>query len=186
MKKQWNALLLLTIPVILASCGETGVASSSSEVVSPISETGQSQPGAFDNLGGGGNASNVDEVSVSLPDTVEEEEHVVASDVNYDIDLANIDSTATAYALKNNVLSLKSAGVYRLTGTLNGAVEVKKEIAGDVTVILNNASILPLASQDNPGLCFKKQADGDSYARVLTLAAGTQNVIKNAAGDVSE
>ena len=97
------------------------------------------------------------------------------------IDLSTLtkDNAPTGTAFKDSVLTIKAAGTYVLSGTLNGAVEVAKNVEGTVRIVLSGASITTLDSQTCAAIVFKQS---DSL-RILTIAAGTVNSVSDSVGD---
>jgi hypothetical protein len=92
------------------------------------------------------------------------------------IRLADGASTASAASVridnKTNSITITAAGVYALSGTLsNGSVVV--DVDGNVNLILNGVNIT--SADGAPVALFGKQK------KVVTLAAGTRNVLTDAA-----
>ncbi|GEM_PF-202811 len=100
------------------------------------------------------------------------------------IDLSSLteESAPAGTTFKDGVLTVNQAGVYVLTGELNGAVEVAKNVEGKVQIVLAGATIKTLDSQTSAAIVFNKT---DSE-RILTLAAGTENLVSDSVGDDAE
>lgn len=115
--------------------------------------------------------------------TVSAEQEADAADesgaVTIDLSTLTKDNAPTGTSFKDSVLTIKAAGTYVLSGTLNGAVEVAKNVEGTVRIVLNGASITTLDSQACAAIVFKQS---DSL-RVLTIADGTVNSVSDSAGD---
>ncbi len=115
--------------------------------------------------------------------TVSAEQEADAADesgaVTIDLSTLTKDNAPTGTSFKDSVLTIKAAGTYVLSGTLNGAVEVAKNVEGTVRIVLSGASITTLDSQACAAIVFKQS---DSL-RVLTIADGTVNSVSDSAGD---
>ena len=99
------------------------------------------------------------------------------------IDLSTLGESELPSSVKysNNVLTIKEAGTYILSGTLNGSVQVDKGIEGTVRIVLNGATIKTLDSQASAAIVFK-QSDA---LRILTVAEGTVNEVSDSVGDTA-
>lgn len=141
--------------------------------------------GYFDMLGGANSASdNIEtgsDASYSLPSDITN----INSDMSesteqetYQIDLSNLLTSNDKYTYENNVLTIIKEGIYELTNTLNGAIEVSGSI-GNTKIILNNVNIQPTSNQSCAALTFKK----NSSSRVLTIKDNSINTLKDSSYD---
>ena len=99
------------------------------------------------------------------------------------IDLSSLtaENAPSGTTFKKSVLTIQSAGTYVLSGTLNGAVEVAKNVEGAVRIVLNGATIKTTDSQSAAAIVFKQASD----LRILTIADGTTNEVSDSAGDTA-
>lgn len=142
----------------------------------------------WDIMGGGGIGSDYIETSnsnsISLPSNIENiDDEKLNTDYkdSISIDLNNISSNDN-YSYKNDILTIEKSGVYELSGTLNGAVVVKKNIEGTIKIILNNAEIRTKEDQNIAALSFKT----GSSLRILTIKDGTTNTLEDSVGDIDD
>ena len=168
--------ILLVISVFFAACDVSSPAGSS---------TGDSQTQTYVAI----DSVDIEETAAAASDyleeaaaTVTEEQTVVSSEEEVVIDLSSLttENAPSGTKYQDDVLTISAAGTYRLTGTLNGAVEVKKNVAGTVHIILDNATIHTLETQTCAALVFKEAAD----TRILTVADGTVNELSDSVGDL--
>ena len=192
MKRKWIILIaiLTLIAVFAAACsglngetttdtsvdggnGETAV--TESEIASARAEVAEtlSEEEASDYL-----SSETVAVSEEQTEDAADEEGAVS------IDLSTLtkENAPSGTAYKDNVLTIKAAGTYVLTGTLNGAVSVNKDIEGTVRIVLAGATIKTLDTQATAAIVFKQS---DSL-RILTIADGTVNEVSDSVGDTAE
>ena len=192
MKKQVLLALSLSLCLLLAACGEAGNSSGSGS----SADNGHSADGSspsdssfdpWDNMGGGGTAESVGASKVSVADyapdsyiVVSDEQKAVGAENATAVDLSSLsDATAPAgTSFQKNKLTVSSAGVYVLTGKLNGCISVEG-VDGTVRLILNGAEISTTAEQTSAAIVFKQT---DSL-RILTVAEGTTNTLSDSAGD---
>ena len=92
--------------------------------------------------------------------------------------LDELSNESEYYAYSDNVLTIEKEGSYALTGNLNGAVVVKGD-AKTITIILHNATIETLDSQNIPAITFEKH----SGERILSVYQGTINKLSDSIGD---
>ena len=160
--------LILVFGVLFAACDKiTPNGSDSYVAIDPVSITATSaETEAYVN----------EEAS-----TLTAEQTVTSSEEEVVINLSELtkDNAPSGTKYKDDVLTITAAGTYRLTGTLNGAVEVNKNVIGTVQIILDNATITTTESQKCAALVFKETTD----TRILTLADGTVNVLSDSVGD---
>lgn len=98
-----------------------------------------------------------------------------------DLSALTADNAPAGTSFKDSVLTVEAAGVYVLTGELNGAVEVAKNVEGVVRIVLNGVTIKTTATQTVAAITFKQADD----LRILTVAAGTTNEVSDSAGDTA-
>ena len=184
MKKKW--LLVLTILTVVAvfatacsglsgstenSTGDDGVAVvSESEVEAAKTEVSEtlSASSASDYL-----------ISERIAISAEQAETSLSEAVTIDLTSLTSDNAPSGTTFKNDVLTIKAAGTYVLSGALNGAVEVAKGVEGTVLIVLNGATIRTTETQTCAAIVFKQS---DSL-RVLTVAEGTVNEVSDSVGD---
>ena len=142
---------------------ESDVAAAEEEVADTLSETATT-----DYL-----ESEVVEVTAEQTETTEE------AAISIDLSTLTADNAPSGTTYKKNTLTISQAGTYLLTGTLNGAISVDKNVEGTVRVILSNATIKTLDSQTSAAIVFQKS---DSL-RILTVADGTVNEVSDSVGD---
>ena len=193
MKKKWIALIaiLTLIAVLAAACSGTNVSTETTETTttesggsaSSVSESEitEAKAEAAETLSST-TASDyllTETVAVSEAQTVDtaEEEGAVY------IDLTNLtqDNAPSGTAYKKNVLTISAAGAYVLSGTLNGAISVDKNVEGTVRIVLAGATIRTLDSQTCAAIVFKESAE----LRILTIAANTVNEVSDSVGDTA-
>lgn len=140
----------------------------------------------WDDLGGGQIGDQTDESGITSGD-IENNDKVEKPNVDIfdskiegaiNIDLNNLSSESTVYEYCENVLSIKDEGIYALSGTLNGALVVKGD-ANSITIILYNATINTLESQNVPAITFEKH----SGERILSAYENTVNSLSDSIGD---
>ena len=166
--------ILLALSVIFAACGSTDTDTGSDAVAS------QSYV-AIDSVDIDATVAATDDYLVETAATVTEEQTVTSSEEEVVINLSELtnDNAPEGTKYKDDVLTITAAGTYRLTGTLNGAVEVKKNVEGTVHIILDNATINTLETQSCAALAFKETTE----TRILTIADGTVNELSDSVGD---
>ncbi len=135
----------------------------------------QSQPEQMlpDNLGGGGNSENTDEVGGDVTELPEAEDKDPVISVTPDPQETIILDTISA-----TTLTIQKEGVYCLTGTFNGNIVVKGA-AENITIILDNVNIATLDSQSDPAILFEKH----SGTRIINIKEGTTNTLKDSVGN---
>lgn len=140
----------------------------------------------WDDLGGGQIGDQTDESGITSGD-IENNDKVEKPNVDIfdskiegaiNIDLNNLSSESTVYEYSENVLSIKDEGIYALSGTLNGALVVEGD-ANSITIILYNATINTLESQNVPAITFEKH----SGERILSAYENTVNSLSDSIGD---
>lgn len=151
----------------------------------------------WDHLGGNQNGTDIGDTSDETADGyINDDIKNDNSDTNgsydesstntYIIDLNSITtadlSDVSAYSYKKNELTIKSNGVYVLSGKLSGAISVK-DTDGEVQLVLAGVEITTTDDQTVPAIVFKKP-DGDTISdRVLTVKDGTENILSDSVGD---
>ena len=185
MKRKWLFLLvtILTLIAVFAtacsglsgstenSTGDDGVAVvSESEIEAAKTEVSEtlSASSASDYL-----------ISERIAISAEQAETSLSEAVTIDLTSLTSDNAPSGTTFKNDVLTIKAAGTYVLSGTLNGAVEVAKNVEGTVRIVLNGATIRTTETQTCAAVVFKQS---DSL-RVLTVAEGTVNEVSDSVGD---
>lgn len=166
MKNNKNKLLIPLLLLTLISCGEGNVS-------------------IWDNMGGGGIVSSITTSTVNVS-SITQGNNSIDSALKVDtienainIDLNNVDSLSIeGVKYSSNLLKIEKAGTYALSGTLNGAVEVKG-INEEIRIILNNATIKTLDTQAIAPLMFKSHES----TRILTVYDGTTNTLSDSVGD---
>lgn len=145
--------------LLLAGCGATSVAATGSDSGSTTSATSVTVS----------DGTTVDE---ALADNVE----VETADLSYDgSDVSDIDLSA-----ESGTVTISEPGTYRLTGSLDGQVVVDSSAAGQVTLVLDDATI----SSDTTAAI--NVVDAESVA--VVLADGSANSLSDATSydDTSE
>ncbi len=124
---------------------------------------------------------SVENYSTSVVQITEEQTIASATEETVTIDLGTLtaENAPEGTIFSENVLTIKEAGSYLLTGTLNGAVFVDKEIEGTVQVILSNATIKTLETQTCAAIVFGKT----DALRILTVLDNTINEVSDSVGD---
>ena len=166
MKNNKNKILIPLLLLTLISCGEGNVS-------------------IWDNMGGGGIVSSITPSNVNVS-SITQGNNSIDSALKVDtienainIDLNNVDSLSIeGVKYSSNLLKIEKAGTYALSGTLNGAVEVKG-INEEIRIILNNATIKTLDTQAIAPLMFKSHES----TRILTVYDGTTNTLSDSVGD---
>jgi len=123
-----------------------------------------------------------DYLETELTATTEEQSTVQADEatsISIDLTTLTADNAPEGTTFKKDVLTINAAGTYVLSGTLNGAVSVAKNVEGTVQIILNGATIHTKDTQTVAAITFYKT---DSQ-RILTVAAGTVNEVSDSVGD---
>ncbi len=176
--------------------GETGTTQSGSEQPTPPSgQNGQpAQNGGAPGANGGTQSTttvSIAESQTSAADydvsaltalTEEQTAEIPANAVTIDLNTLTKDNAPENTTFKNGVLTIKAAGTYVLSGTLNGSVQVDKNVEGTVRIVLSGATIRTLDSQTTAAITFNKS---DSL-RILTIADGTENLLSDSVGDTAE
>ena len=184
MKRKWIIMIavLLLIALFAVACSGTNTSVDGGNGDATVTESEKAEAAA--------------EVEETLSDTstteylsetaaVSEAQQVssVAEEGAISINLSELtkENAPTGTTYKDNVLTIKAAGTYVLTGTLNGAVEVAKNVEGTVRIVLAGASITTLESQTCAAIVFKESSE----LRILTIADGTVNSVSNSVGDTA-
>ena len=164
-----NKKLLLLIPTLLLT----------------MISCGNSELSIWDNMGGGGIVSSISAPDVNISNPTQGDNSIDSSfkvdtiENAINIDLNNVSSLSLdGVKYSNNLLKIEKEGTYALSGTLNGAVEVKG-VDGEIRIILNNATIKTLASQVVAPLIFKSHTS----TRILTVYDNTNNTLSDSQGD---
>ena len=140
----------------------------------------------WDQLGGGGSGEQTEESGITTEDISKNE---AVEEPNEDffetslesaisIDLNSLKENSEIYSYKDNILTIENEGVYSLSGNLSGALVVKGD-AQKVVIILNNASIQTMESQNIPAITFEKH----SGERILSAYQNTINKLGDSIGD---
>ncbi len=177
-------LLIVSLCLILTSCN---ISNSTNSNLNSSNSNVNTSSDPFDQLGGGGIADDVGENQVKGDDVLINEEIENPDngkfDINIDnainIDLSNIGSSEN-YSFKDNVLKIKENGIYVLSGTLNGAVEVSRD-PDKVNLVLNNVTINTTDDQACAPIVFKS----NDFERTLTIYDGSTNYLSDSIGDTS-
>lgn len=141
---------------------------------------------------------------VDIPDTSDEttDRYIIdnikndKSDINgsydesssntYFIDLNTITtadlSEITAYSYKENELTIKSNGVYILSGKFSGSISVKNT-DGAIQLVLAGVEISTNDDQTAAAIVFKKPEGETISDRTLTVKEGTENILSDSVGD---
>lgn len=151
----------------------------------------------WDHLGGNQNGTDIGDTSNDTADGYINDDikndnsdasgsYDESSSNTYVIDLNSIASAdlsnISAYSYKKNELTIKSSGVFVLSGKLSGAISVK-DTDGAVQLVLAGVEITTTDDQTAAAIVFKKP-DGDTISdRVLTIKNGTENVLSDSVGD---
>lgn len=187
MKKQVLSFLSLSLCLLFVSCGGGTAESSRNDAFTDGSASSNSFFAPWDNMGGGGTAESTGVSQTSIADyapdgyiSVSEGQRDVSTENATAVDLSALsaDTAPAGTSFKNDKLTISSAGVYVLTGRLDGCVSVDG-VDGTVRLVLNDAEIFTTAEQTGAAIAFKKT---DSL-RVLTVAEGTKNTLSDSAGD---
>ena len=101
--------------------------------------------------------------------------------IEIDISALTEENAPNGTVFKKSVLTIQTAGTFVLSGTLNGAVEVAKNVEGTVRIVLNGATIKTTDAQTAAAIVFKQSSD----LRILTIADGTSNEVSDSAGDTA-
>lgn len=140
----------------------------------------------WDDLGGGGSGEQTEESDITTGD-IDKNEEVENPDTEIfetlieearRIDLNSLVSDSEDYSYEESVLTIEKEGTYALTGSLHGALVVKGN-AEKIVIILYNASIETLDTQNVPAITFQKH----SGERILSLYEGTINKLSDSIGD---
>ncbi|MBO4472467.1 MAG: carbohydrate-binding domain-containing protein [Clostridia bacterium] len=202
MSKKWIVLvaMLALIAVFATACdGLTSLTGLSGDNVATSSAGGGADGGAgASDLSAEEIAAASQEVADTLSETASEDyldselvevsaEQQVATTteegaIEIDLSLLTSESKITGAKYADDVLTIKAAGTYVLTGTLNGAVVVDKNIEGTVRLVLAGATIKTLDSQASAAIVFSKS---DDQLRILTIADGTVNEVSDSVGDTA-
>lgn len=184
MKRKWIIVIaiLLLIAVFAAACSGTNTSVDGGNGDATVTESEKAAAAAevAETLSDSSAAEYLSE-SVTLSEAQQvssiDEEGAIA------IDLTELtkDNAPTGTTYEDNVLSIKAAGTYVLTGTLNGAVEVAKNVEGTVRIVLAGATITTLESQTSAAIVFKESSE----LRILTIADGTVNTVSDSVGDTA-
>ena len=141
----------------------------------------------WDKIGGGGIGEEVEEEDIVVEDLPTNEEVEDKKENNesensevIEIDLNNL-VVNECYTFEDNLLTISKEGIYRLSGNLSGAVCVEGD-ADYIQIILNNANIATLDSQNCAALVFKK----NSGERILTVSSDTTNILSDSIGDTED
>lgn len=140
----------------------------------------------WDSLGGGGVGTDIPEISAEKSDdylyadeTWQDTSSNIAETPSGDefiINLNNFKETDNEtdlykYIASSGVLTINKPGIYELSGTLNGSIEVEKSI-GEVVLILNNVTIN--TNNSTSGILIGKD---EGVKKTITVKSGTSNMI---------
>ncbi len=187
MKKKWLIVIavLALIAVLATACsevsGSVGTETSSGSTGTAVSQ--EEIAAANAEVEGTLSATATSEYLIEDLTTVSAEQQAASTSeedvVEIDLSALTADNAPNGTTFKKDVLTIKEAGTYSLSGTLNGAVEVAKDVEGTVRIILNGATIKTTDSQAVAAIVFK-QSD---FLRILTVADGTVNEVSDSVGD---
>ena len=173
MKKIITLLLQATLLIVLAACSTATAETTVSDSAAQLSAESEAVNVATD--------ANAVAASSSLSVKYDSEDlnpNTNTADVSY----VKLEGDTISYEGENagvdgNVLTITSAGVYDISGTLNdGQILVDSQYEGTVTLILNGANI----TSSNSAPIFVRNAE----KIIITLADGTQNVVTDGASYV--
>ena len=190
MKRKWIVIIaiLTLIAVFAVACSGTNTTTNtSSSVDGGVGATTVSESEIAEAAAEVEDTLSDTSASEYLSETVTISEEQEASDaseegaVEIDLSTLSADNAPAGTEFKKNVLSIKAAGTYVLSGTLNGAVEVAKNVEGTVRIVLAGATIHTLESQSCAAIVFKESSE----LRILTIAADTVNEVSDSVGDTA-
>lgn len=180
MKKKWFLLVaVLTLVAVLATAcsglsgsvqDDNGGAVSESEIEAAKAEVEET-------LSVESTSDYLDSERIAV--STEQTETSLSEAVTIDLSALTAENAPDGTAFKNDVLTIKAAGTYLLSGTLNGAVEVAKDVEGTVRIVLNGATIHTTETQSCAAIVFKQSES----LRVLTIAEGSVNEVSDSVGD---
>lgn len=140
------------------------------------------EPISWDDLGGGGIASDISvtnstepsvlDVSPSVNTSISIEE--IVDDNVIDLSILVDGYVGSNYEYNNETLFINNAGTYELKNTLNGYIEVAKGI-GEVTLILNNVVIN--AEGKEAGILFNKDEGVNKNIILKDNSVNTINIM---------
>lgn len=170
MKKIITLLLQMTLIVALAACSTATADATASDTTSQLSAETDAVSVVTDTAS----------VSTSALLSVKYESEDLNPNVNAsDVSYIRLEGDTISYEGENagvdgSVLTITSAGVYDISGTLNdGQILVDSQYEGTVTLILNGANI----TSSNSAPIFIRNAE----KVIITLADGTQNIVSDGA-----
>ncbi|MBP5405051.1 MAG: carbohydrate-binding domain-containing protein [Clostridia bacterium] len=188
--------IILILAIALAACGTVTSTLQSDNATNENSAnvtTTESGDGASSSENGASGETTGTPVSLTLSEesaadyleeasiTLTEAQTNVSTEGATMIDLSALteDNAPKNTTFKKNVLTINAAGTYVLSGTLNGAVSVAKNVEGTVRIVLSGATIHTTEEQDVAAIVFKEASD----ERILTIADDTVNEISDSIGD---
>lgn len=188
--------IILILAIALAACGTVTSTLQSDNATNENSAnvtTTESGGGASSSENGASGETTGTPVSLTLSEesatdyleesaiTLTEAQTTVSTEDAVEIDLSTLttDNAPEGTAFKKNVLTISATGTYVLSGTLNGAVSVEKNVVGTVRIVLAGATIHTTDTQNVAAIVFKEASD----ERILTIADDTVNEISDSIGD---
>lgn len=140
----------------------------------------------WDDLGGGGTGDQTNESDITTDDVDKKEEIEDPDNEKFEtiiegaitINLNSLVNDSNDYKYESDILTIEKEGIYALTGILNGALVIKGD-ANNITIILHNATIETLESQNVPAITFEKH----SGERILSVYRDTINKLSDSIGD---
>lgn len=140
----------------------------------------------WDDLGGGGTGDQTNESDITTDDVDKKEEIEDPDNEKFEtiiegaitINLNSLVNDSNDYKYESDILTIEKEGIYALTGILNGALVIKGD-ANNITIILHNATIETLESQNIPAITFEKH----SGERILSVYRDTINKLSDSIGD---
>ena len=173
MKKIITLLLQTTLIIALAACSTATAETTASDSAAQLSPESEAV-----NVGTDTGAVVASSSLAVKYDSEDLNPNTNTADVSY----VKLEGDTISYEGENvgvdgNVLTITSAGVYDISGTLNdGQILVDSQYEGTVTLILNGANI----TSSNSAPIFVRNAE----KIIITLADGTQNVVTDGASYV--
>ena len=170
MKKIITLLLQITLIIVLAACSTASAETTDSDSATQLSAESEAVSVVTDTSAV--IASNPLSVKYDSEDL---NPNTNAADVSYiKLEGDTISYEGDGAGVDGNVLTITSAGVFSISGTLNdGQIIVDSQYDGTVTLILNGANI----TSSNSAPIFVRNAE----KVIISLANGTQNVVTDGA-----
>lgn len=196
-KSHLTVAIALALALTLGACGVGGGEGNNGGIGGDFGGGEQFKP--WDNLGGGGEGSDVTDYSTELIGDyllTDAKALITSDDFSYSesasdcyvINLSELPSadlsSVTAYSFKSGELKISQSGTYILSGELSGSISVD-DTEGDVRLVLNGAKICTTQSQTSAAIVFKKPKTDIIANRIITVNAGTVNELSDSVGDTA-